>query len=288
MKTAICIAYLNEPDLCNTVASVHESMPDAFIVAIEDNHQEGPGAIRHRCIEYARRADCDVAIIIDAHMRFKPDTLPEMAAYVRNRPTHLATCECWHNERCEMAGGKAPYKGAVFQLKEAYADQCHAIVPKWRAEAEPITCVMGACYAFTLDWYYHIGAPLRLLQAWGCDEELLSGCTWFHGGEVVCLPFECAHLYRTGSTANFDTRYLAGVWANEMAKVNLFPMPHGLRSELLDHVRGSGFVQCFGGHVLSRFYNVEADVTNERDRMTKAAHECGRTWAEWEGLMRKA
>ncbi len=82
---------------------------------------------------------------------------------------------------------------------------------------------MGACYGFTRKFYDTMGQPLRILEAWGGDEELLGICSWFSGGGTWLLPIVCGHMYAAPHMprAAADVKdHEIEIWANRLAIID--------------------------------------------------------------------
>lgn len=240
-KNAVIITHFQEPDFQATYDNVRATCPDAKIVAFEDKCMMGPGRARHTAIGMAAEMGAQNVCIIDAHMRFRHRALQAMFDNVDKYPAAIYGCKCWHNEQCAFDVAKKPYSGAVFNLgaTDVEPESTIPFAAKWASEGEYPTCIMGACYAFSIDWYKAIGAPLRLLHGWGTDEEVLSLCTHAAGGEIRYLGVECAHLYRTSRPA--PPHHQVITWANRLQLLDLIPLSDALRADLKEKAWASKF-----------------------------------------------
>ncbi len=231
-KTAIIIAYRNEPDLPNTIADV-ERQGNYHIYAEEDTAGQGPGRTRHRAICKARAEGCDGFIIIDAHMRFQPRAFQKMMQRARFIKRGIVCARCHHNE--SMSFDDSPYLGAKFTIRANNGLEKVALACQWNEEVPKtatIGGIMGACYAMTMDWYEAIGEPLRLLHSWGFDEEYLAACTYFAGGKCELSTAEVAHLYRNKGVANNTPQLNAKIWANRLQLLDMLPLAKQTRDDL--------------------------------------------------------
>jgi len=229
MHTSVVIASRKEPDLEATVADIHANS-NATCVVMEDEHGHGPQQMRHRGI---MGIQTDVIIIMDGHMRVRPDTIATLAEQANKGG--VACGRCYHHY--EPWGGDKPYCGArfVWQSKEP-GNQHWALPAKWRHSDKlgKIGAVMGACYAFRRDWYIDgMNMPWQFGTGWGCDEEVLSISNYLAGGDNVLVPADVWHRARAQGDIPFQytPRQWAGVWANRMRLIEMMPMSEDERAE---------------------------------------------------------
>lgn len=196
-KTAVIIPWRKgETELESTKQSAIESIgKNAIIIDIEDKLGDGPAMTRHRGIEAA--TDCDVIVIVDAHMKFKGDVLKRMAKKVA-KSGGLLCARCYHNDGCTWENGAGAYLGADIYLKGVDQNGNQAIMWKWSSDKTfgKRACIGGACYVFRRDWYYKTGQCLSALPAWGCDEEALSITAWLSGHDPEVFDGDVAHRWR--------------------------------------------------------------------------------------------
>lgn len=195
----------------------------------------GCGQARHFGITQSRAA---VVVLIDAHMTFPAGWLDVHFDHIKANP-HALTC-------CRMQSldySWNPIPGQVYagaHLETHCAEDGHqfwAIAAKWNRTdiaGGEVGAVMGACYGIARDWYEEIGRPLRILEAWGGDEEILSLATALMGGECWLLPLVAGHVYaapRVKPIAATPTER-AAVWGNRFAILQSLPLPADVASEL--------------------------------------------------------
>ena len=243
-KTAIVCAYRDpEPDRVATLESAAASIGfGGVLYAVEDKDASGPGYNRDRGIMAA--ADCDVVVLIDAHMRFAPRALASMANEVRANGG-LLTALCHHNERCEI-GGTFYSGGRMVWRSDDHSPKYSPLCAKWRKESGPgpATAVMGACYVFRRDWYIAAGRPLAMLRAWGCDEEALSIAAWMTGQKIAVADQHVAHLYRARPPFTVTERDERMVRENRAALCQAFIVEANARREQIAWaMRGLGMMQ---------------------------------------------
>ena len=201
----------------------------------------GPGQARHYAIE---TSEADVVVILDGHMALPPDWLQEIEAHHKRYKTHV-TC----NRMVSIKPDGMVYEdghaqgGAWLCLKSReVAGEQWALSAKWnkppREEAGPVSAIMGACYAFRRTWYERIGSPLRMLSAWGGDDEVLSLGTHFLGGKVWLLEGVVSHVYMAPHTGREkDAGESARIWQNRYAVVDALPCDEETRSDLVAWLR---------------------------------------------------
>jgi len=236
----VVIPHRNEEDnLRRTVADILSTQQHcAAIVDVEDSDGSGTSLSRHRG---TIQAQTEIVITCDAHMRFRPGSLDQLADFTAAGYRRVSCLRCHHN--AELSFDDSPYCAADLCLKVKSRAQFQALTARWRtpsaaevATPEPVevAAVMGACYAFSRELYAAIGSPWAAGNGWGCDEERLSVAARLVGGSVWLHPAECAHLYRAQSQIPYRTTPadLANVWFNRLSLLYYLPLPEALRAEL--------------------------------------------------------
>lgn len=214
----VVIPHRNEgKDLSETIANIEETQENCVaIIAKEDKTGAGTAATRHAGTMDSKT---DIIITIDAHMRFDPGALDNLAEFIAGDISRVACLRCHTNPECSFSG--AGYWGA--DLHE-FGDE-YPLEPKWSRRAEPgeIACLMGACYGFSREFYEKIGMPWSIGDGWGCDETLLAIPAWLSGGSVHVLSDRCAHRTKRPE----DVRYrqtpeeIAAIWHTRAALIEL-------------------------------------------------------------------
>jgi len=266
-KTAVIIAWRKgESELEATIESAKENCgANTVICPVEDTDASGPGRTRHRGI--MQMADCDVIVIIDAHMRFKDNVIKRIASYTR-RTGNLACPVCHHNGECDFTGGD--YHGGHIEYKTDDPDitpHKSALTFKWNHDAPdfgPIGCVGGACYSFARKWYLKVGRPLAALPGWGGDEEALSISAWLSGKGPVLFNGHVAHRWRARAPWAQTPREARNIELSRMALVNAIVADPNDRRELLQWM---GFKPA----------PLTAEVEHWRDSLLRLPH----TYAKW-------
>jgi glycosyltransferase involved in cell wall biosynthesis len=234
MKYSIVIAYRNEVEnLEQTIENIKQTQNgDIDLVCVEDSSGAGVMACRHAGIMQAKN---DVIIITDAHMRFKPKAIDNMAMTIKRNGKHIYCGKCHHNATYDTSG--EPYGGADMLFKCKEGDNYSTLSGKWRDNNKTgsIGCLMGAFYGFTKERYKHIGMPWSAGSGWGCDEEILTLANRFCGGDVRLINSECAHLFRTQSQVPYTLtqKDCAGVWYNRMMMIDILPLPAEVKEDLI-------------------------------------------------------
>jgi len=203
-KTAVVIAWREgETELGSTIESAGASAgKTCVVIPVEDKTGAGPARTRHRGIVEAKKQGADVICIMDAHMLADGNVLQRMAAKVRRDGKALLAAKCYHNAECSFdsshPNGDAYYAGADIHYKGEDQNGRQALVWKWSSNGKPgpRACVGGACYVFTVAWYFKVGQPLAALPAWGCDEEALSISAWLSGIQPAVFDGRVAHRWR--------------------------------------------------------------------------------------------
>lgn len=200
---------------------------------IEDSQGNGTSYSRHAGTV---KAINEIIITCDAHMRFKPGVLDDMAQYIADNPLSLACLKCHHNETISF--DDCCYYGAEIHWKQEEKNNNRALSAKWRGSTATgeISAVMGACYGFDRRTYRKLGEPWRLGVAWGNDEETISIAIRLIGGSVVLLDGECAHQLRRVSGYQVSEADVIGVWYNRIRNLHYLPIEPATAAELQEYV----------------------------------------------------
>jgi hypothetical protein len=213
---------------------------------VEDGPQpQGCGYRRHEGIEASR---ADVVFLADAHMAFDDDCVPAFKEHLRERPADLTVHRMRSINHDWTVTGGAPYFAAEIQVNvKTDGGQYWPLAARWRKEDTgngPVGAVMGACYAMRRDRYMEtMGQPLSVLQAWGCDEELLSIACWITGGEVHLVPGMAEHMYAAPRAWKLTEAEACRIWANRVNLIESLPAAEEQWEEMLDWLLRTPYVQ---------------------------------------------
>jgi hypothetical protein len=286
MRAEVIIACRGEvpQNLARTIAGLHLGLDDGVCVVFDGERQpeynlpahvrverpwtdpRGCGQARHHGIT---TSTATYVVLIDGHMEFTAGWLDTICDHLRR---HKRDVTCAHMQSLghdwkPLAG--QIYSGAYIALRcHEDGNQFWALAAKWNRgpaiESGRIGAAMGACYGMRRAWYRGMGEPLRILQAWGGDEEMLALCTYICGGQTYLLPITAGHIYaaprlmRIGSGVE-DCR----VWANRLAVLRSLPGDHA-DLEAWAHKCGLPWVQ------IEREYDrVRPQVAELRDHLSR-------------------
>ena len=199
---------------------------------IESTYPLGVAGGRNLGVE---KANTPYVVLLDGHMRFYDnDWDVRILKHLKEHPESIITS----NSSIFKKEGNNPYenedgkdvnkvhgsKAAVVNLREPGWE----FSGKWTSktgildlpdELTQCSCVMGAFYAVSKDWWNHIGG-LQGLVGWGYDEPLMCIKTYLAGGKCFLLrDFFVGHLYRGKSPY---ITYNAGIDSNQIYLINLF------------------------------------------------------------------
>jgi glycosyltransferase involved in cell wall biosynthesis len=155
-------------------------------------------------------------LLIDAHMRFKNDNwLEKILNNLESEPNTVFGTVCVEltSDDEKITETQSRGYGATLTLldKSKSGDTPKEIIaPKWMNRSRwmespnnELPCVLGACYAFSREFFLKIKG-LEGLKMWGSTEAYLSMKTWMAGGKCKLLEdIEVGHKFR--SKAPYDT-----------------------------------------------------------------------------------
>jgi len=264
------MAHLNEGnEPLETVRSILATTPPGFveIVAVDDCSDPGKSVelagtdgvrVFRNCERRGLFAAKDFAVskartdnlmIIDAHMRFKPDNWAEKMVDSLSAEPETAFCTTclglgWRGGKGEGEPRQPPdinrpngrYHGGTMIIRgprknRRGATSIHWLEPKWQGKQQSGTyelpSLLGANYGITKSWWDRIGG-LRGLKAWGGQEACLSLKTWLAGGKCkIRTDIEIGHIFRR--SAPYRPSHVA-IWHNKMRMaLTILPDPHGRR-----------------------------------------------------------
>ena len=255
MKTEIIIAARGElrENLIRTVTAAAQVAPVCVVFdGNEDGNQcpdeveqiartirtwgppQGCGMARHEGI---MTSEANLIVLIDGHMILRKKWLDRIEEFHTPRHNFLTCCrmQSYEQDGRTLLGD---VKGGAF-IAYKTRQVCNEYWPlpaSWLFEPRtegPVSAIMGACYAFRRKWYTKIGEPLRILRAWGGDEEILSLATHLIGGHVELLPIIVGHIYMANTNrGNQSADEAAAIWGNRYAILEALPIREDERRDL--------------------------------------------------------
>lgn len=229
-KLTVIIPFQNEGyEVEKTVTSVRATAKNVNIMLIDDNSNDGYNyrkvAEIFGCSYYKNNINLGVAgsrnfgvfncttpyfVLLDAHMRFYDLNWDErLIKLLEENPERLITSNTVYFSRDEYGlydnedghigkhrfGTNASFVNMTEPGWEYTAKWTDKLIDK-DAEVVPVSCVLGAVYASSTEWWSKIGGLTGLIK-YGLDEPLMSIKTWLAGGEVLLIKnWGVGHLYR--------------------------------------------------------------------------------------------
>ena len=252
-KLTIIIPFQNENyEVEKTVTSIRATANDVNIMLIDDcsndNYDYQLIANIFGCDFYRTPKNLGVAgarnfgvfkcktpyfVFLDAHMRFYNFNWDnKIVKLLEENPNRLITSNTiyfikddngiYSNE--DGANGKhifGTYAASVNMTEPGweYTAKWTAKIIDPNSEITPISCVLGAVYASSRNWWFTIGGLTGLIK-YGLDEPLMSIKTWLAGGEVLLIKdWGVGHLYRSKGTYSVSTTQ---VDHNQLYLIHLF------------------------------------------------------------------
>lgn len=196
-------------------------------------------------------------VLLDGHMRFYDSNWEtRVIKHLKENPKSIITSNSsvftrefgyLDNEEGLDLNKRSNSSAAVVNLKEPGWE----FSGKWTQTTDILnlpdnlsmcSCVMGAFYSSSKDWWDNIGG-LKGLVGWGYDEPLMSIKTYLAGGKCFILrDFYVGHLYRKNPPY---MSYNAGIDSNQIFLINLFsPNPEKLEENLKNRIGDHRFKQA--------------------------------------------
>lgn len=252
-KLTVIIPFQNENiEVEKTVTSIRATANNVNIMLIDDNSNDNIDyseiASIFRCDFYRTDKNLGVAgarnfgvfncqtpyfVLLDAHMRFYEDNWDNrLVTLLDENNKRLITSNTivfsvdsngiYNNEDGVIGRNKFGTNAAFVNMSE----EGWQYTAKWtdkliepNREIVPISCVLGAVYATSVDWWFKIGGLSGLIK-YGLDEPLMSIKTWLAGGEVLLIKnWGVGHLYRARGNYSVSTYQ---VDCNQIYLINLF------------------------------------------------------------------
>lgn len=233
-ELTIIIPFKNEKtEVERTIYSIYATSKKCEIVLINDcsddnfdykyitnqfpnvKYIENKKSIGHGNIDLGViNSETDYCILLDAHMRFYENdwdariinclkTHPQSIVYCNTTIMHVNDNGTYENE--DNSNKTVNNCGSKILLNTKDEDKRGIFFHKWCTKNEfddkneiihKSPNILGACYAFTKDWYWKIGGTYGLSQ-YGLSEAALSIKTWLMGGSVYRIQdLFVGHIYR--------------------------------------------------------------------------------------------
>jgi glycosyltransferase involved in cell wall biosynthesis len=222
----VVIPFLNErEEIERTLRSLRDTSDDVDVILVDDvsdpfpyedvakkydakyiRNEERIGVAGSRDLGVSLSKTPNV-LIIDGHMRFKNDDwhkkIPD-AISADPECAYCTVCLGLGYGRSEITDDTPKYAGGHIQFVTDMKGLSREILePKWLPWQEglsgrvyEIPCILGANYAFSVEFYKKIKG-LEGLRMWGCDEVYLSMKAWQAGGSCKLLGnVEIGHIFR--------------------------------------------------------------------------------------------
>lgn len=226
-KLTCCIVFRNEGDeVENTVKSILDTASNVKIMLVDDCSDDNVdykaisvqyGTLYHKMEERSgsvgakdwgvRNAPTDYVVLLDGHMRFyEKEWDVRVAKLLEKYPKSILTSRTIYLNKDENGNvfttdeGKMHSYGAYVKFGEGLdfdAKWSEEIINYTKADdISDVSCVLGACYCMTKEWWQYING-LKGLYLYGLEEAFISIKTWLMGGGCKILHnFGVGHLYR--------------------------------------------------------------------------------------------
>lgn len=246
-QATVIIPCRHTGHLAETITSVREHEPTAPIVVCYDGCEpltttdssvttlvfptaRGVGPSRHACIEAAQTP---YVVTLDAHMLVHAGFVDAMLAPLKDGSAAVScssTRVAYESDDGLTIGPATDivHTGAALERRDKHGwpfavTWCDGLAP-----GTELQCALGACYAFSAQHYYDIGAPWSGGIGWGYCEQQLSMLTSFVGKKTVLADCETTHMYwREGQIAPYAPapHLNSGCWVNAMRLLDMLPIP---------------------------------------------------------------
>lgn len=252
-KLTVIIPFQNEGcEVEKTVTSVRATAKDVKIMLVDDcsddNYDYKKVAEIFGCDYYRNSKNLGVAgsrnfgvfkcttpyfVLLDAHMRFYDFNWDEkLIELLDQNPQRLITSNTvyftktregiYNNENGKVGRNRFGTYAAYVNMQEPgweYTAKWTGKLSEQDKDVVPVSCVLGAVYASSVNWWFKIGGLTGLIK-YGLDEPLMSIKTWLAGGEVLLIKnWGVGHLYRGKGPYEVD---LTKVDYNQLYLIHLF------------------------------------------------------------------
>jgi glycosyltransferase involved in cell wall biosynthesis len=222
------------------VADGEQALPDLNArIVIPWELPRGCGQARHSGIIMSDSAEDDIVTLVDAHMDFPTG----FSKVIKEKIKENEGIYYWKMQSIgyDWKPLSNLYYGADLRSRCLEpGNQAWAIACKWSKEKTvgERTGLMGACYSFSRKFYRKMGEPLKVLEAWGCDEEILSLACHFSGGRIEVLDGVVDHMYAAPHTrANLSTTEIIKIWGNRHATLEAMPWSESVKEDYIRWLR---------------------------------------------------
>lgn len=223
---------------------------------------------RHRGI---MESTTPIIMVCDAHMNFSDKWAVALCEWFNDNKGSFVTCAemgaCDYDlEPLDVT----PHTGANFTWKSiepiggTTTTENLAFHAKWaNNKAGPISCVMGAFYAFKRNYYGTMGEPWKVGTSWGSDEEYISMASHLCGDGVMLMPNHIRgyHHFRKTIPWNPTQSDLFYTWVNRFRLVHVAPMHTEEKQMLWNWMGENPMIQLYD----SSFKNTLAADFNRPD-----------------------
>lgn len=280
MSISIIIPVLNDnKELNATIESIRATSPaDIEIIVIDDNsdipakvsdskikiirvdQRRGVGSTRWLGARYATK---QYLLFIDSHMRFDNNWYKNAIEHLTSNPRNVvwcATCLGLEEGNMDLRYYRGSYNGARLLFYDKSENQ--VFEGKWIPDREneddyEISCMMGACYFFHKEWFFHIKGTSSL-KMWGSDEPLLSLKTYLAGGSVKLMKsVRIGHKFRSSSPYTTEVPYILYNKLRSMYTLLPTDLYNQLSSKIPDDSNKQKALEMFGRDIL--------EINNEKN-----------------------
>lgn len=216
----------------------YETIVKPFNVTyIEHKTRQGSGVSKHEGII---QSNTPYFIVFDAHMRFyDKQWWSSLCHCLETNPNAIFCLKCkpWSAEtKKEMDIPAHGGASAEFFSKDSLLSFLNLHWLKIRNTNEKISkipCVLGACYASSLDYWKKLKG-FEGLKGYGCEEIFISLKAWFEGGGCFLINnITVGHLFRK------EFPYIIGKDENILNKMFIADviLPAEYRTRIFNHIK---------------------------------------------------
>jgi len=224
------------------VADGEQALPELPCrIVIPYETPRGCGQARHQGIILSESNDDDIVTLVDGHMDFPYNFSKMIKEKVKEQEGiyyfKMQSVDHQWNDKGTLYYGADLRSRCIEPGNQAWALAC-----KWSKEKTigERTGIMGACYGFSYGFYRKMGEPLKLMEAWGCDEEILSLACHFSGGRIEVLDGIVKHMYAAPHTRdNLKVPEIIKIWGNRLSLLFAMPWSEPVRDDYIKWLKRS-------------------------------------------------